>query len=80
MEIPLSKEGSDGICALLSMFSLSDECLVYAGADENGEIFEFSSDMGEYTLTMSEVGVPKRIQISSKDFSFDVVIDAIKLN
>lgn len=80
LEIPLSGESAQGVYALLSMFSLSEECLVRAGTEEGVEIFEFSSDEGEYKLTMGEAGVPKRIEISSENFFFDIVVDAVKLN
>lgn len=80
LEIPLNNERYQGAYALLSMFSLSDECLVYAGTNGETEVFEFSSDTGEYKLTMGEAGVPKTIEIFGDCFSFDIVIDAIKLN
>ena len=80
LEIPLNNESYQGVYALLSMFSLSDECLVYAGTNGESEVFEFSSNTGEYKLTMGEAGVPKTIEITGGSFSFDITIDAIKLN
>ena len=80
MEIPLNGDSASGVSALLSMFSLSEECLVRASQENGGDVFEFSSDRGEYRLTMGEAGVPKRIEISNTDFSFDIVVDAVKLN
>ncbi len=80
LSLPISREELDGVCAILSMFSLSEECLVYAGSSDNGEVMEFSSETGNYKLTMGENDVPKRIEITSPGFEFDILVDTIKLN
>lgn len=79
MEMPLNKEELDGVMAILNMFSLNEECLAYAGSGENGEVLEFISELGSYRLTMGENDVPKRIEITSESYEFDIAIEAMKL-
>lgn len=75
--LPLEPDNLDGVSALLSIFSLSEDCLCYAGTSEHGEVFEFLNKNGEYRLTMNEIGLPKRIQIYSDSFSFDILVDNV---
>ena len=80
VEIPFESGDLKGISALLSMFSLSEEALTYAGTGGDGEILEFSYASGEYILTMNDIGLPKRIQIYSESFNYDILVNFVKLN
>ncbi len=80
IEIPLEKENLGGISAILSIFSLDEESLVSAVGDKSSACMEFSNDLGTYKITMGKNDLPKRIEILSPKYEFDIVIDAIKLN
>ena len=79
MEITLPKNELEGAVAVLSMFSLSEECLVSVSNGENGDIMEFDSDLGNYKLTMGENDMPKRIEIQAERYEFDIIVDSIMI-
>ncbi|MBO5338370.1 MAG: hypothetical protein J6A96_01570 [Clostridia bacterium] len=79
MEITLPKNELEGAVAVLSMFSLSEECLVSVSKGENGDIMEFDSEHGSYRLTMGENDMPKRIEIEAEGYQFDIIVESIMI-
>ena len=54
LEIPLDEGNVRGICALSSVFSLSEECLLTAAVQGEGACLEFETEYGTYKLTLGK--------------------------
>ena len=80
IEIPFDSEKLSGVLAIISMFSLEESSLVSAVGDKSSACMEFNNSLGSYKITIGENDLPKRIEILSEEYEFDIVIEAIKLN
>ena len=80
IEIPFENMDLDGICAILSIFSLDEANLGYVTSTSDATCMEFTSALGTYKVTLGKNELPKRIEILSEEYEFDIVIEAIKLN
>ncbi|MBQ2809835.1 MAG: hypothetical protein IJF11_02970 [Clostridia bacterium] len=77
VEIPTSASSLDGICALCSIFDLSESAITTA-KDESGDgIVSFDMERGLYVVTYNKMALPERVKITSADFSYDVRILSI---
>ena len=80
IEIPFDKENLSGVLAIISMFSLDEGSLVSAVGDKANACMEFNNTLGTYKITLGENDLPKRIEILSEGYEFDILVEAIKLN
>ena len=77
MEIP--GEYLEGICAIGSIFSQSEEFLSSATQNEGGSVFTFQRDGCTYQITVGENSAPKKVCIYSESFEYDIEICSIEL-
>ncbi|MBQ8545638.1 MAG: hypothetical protein IJ437_01725 [Clostridia bacterium] len=80
VEIPFDSDNLSGVSAILAMFSLEESSLASATPDKSSACMEFNNTLGTYKITIGENDLPKRIEIFSDKYEFDIVIEAIKLN
>ena len=80
VEIPFENMNLDGICAILSIFSLDESNLGSVTGTSEATCMEFTSSLGTYKVTLGKNELPKRIEILSEEYEFDIVIEAIRLN
>lgn len=79
LEIPFNCENVRGIFAISNIFSLSEECLSSACAQDDGAEMEFTTEYGTYKLLLGKNELPCAVQIYSSDYRFNISIDAITL-
>lgn len=79
-KIKMDKENLKGICALGSIFSQSEECLISATESGKESIFTFVENECSYQLTIGENSIPKNVKITSKSFEYDVEICSVRLS
>lgn len=80
LEISVEREYLSGICAIGSIFSQSEECLLSAVQEGGGSVFTFQNEGCTYQITVGENSVPKRVAILSEGFEYDIEICSIELN
>ncbi|MBO5378703.1 MAG: hypothetical protein J6A90_00080 [Clostridia bacterium] len=80
LEIPLDEGNVRGICALSSVFSLSEECLLTAAVQGEGACLEFETEYGTYKLTLGKNDLPCAVEILSDSYRYDISIDSIVLS
>ena len=80
LEIPFDEGNVRGICALSNIFSLNEECLSTAAAQDEGACLEFETEYGTYKLTLGKNELPSAVQILSSDYRYDISIDSIALS
>lgn len=79
IRIPFDKEKLGGVFALMGIFCL-DEQYVNTVKSENGDgTISFESSLGTYIMTFDSNGMPKRAQIESPEYKYDVTINTLKL-
>ena len=77
MEIP--SEYLEGICAIGSIFSQSEEFLSSAVQKDGGSVFTFQRDGCIYQITVGENSAPKKVCIYSESIEYDIEICSIEL-
>ena len=79
LKIEIDKESLQGVCAIGSVFSQSEECLT--GAREQGKesVLTFEQNGTLYQITLGEGSVPKNVKIINEAFEYDIEICAIEL-
>ena len=80
VKIQMEKKDLGGICAIGSMFSQNEECLVRATEQGKGSVFIFQNDSCMYQITLGENSVPHHVKITSESFEYDIEICSIELN
>ncbi len=80
IKVPFDSEDLDGISAILSIFSLDEDNLGSVTSTNEATCMEFISSLGTYKVTLGKNELPKRIEILSEEYEFDIIIEAIKLN
>ena len=80
LEIPFESGDIAGVSAILYMFSLEESNLVSATSIGESACMEFTSSHGSYKITIGKNDLPKRIEILSEAYEFDIVIEAMRLN
>ncbi len=80
LEIPLDSASVRGIFALSNVFSISEECLSSAVSVGEDASLEFDTEYGRYKLTLGKNELPRRVQIHSPDYRYDITIDAIMIS
>ena len=78
--VPFENANLDGISAILSVFSLDESSLGSVTGTNDATCMEFTSSLGTYKVTLGRNDLPKRIEILSESYEFDIVIEAISLN
>lgn len=77
MKIPVERESLEGICAMLSVFSLEEEWLCKASGKEQA-VLEFRTGELYYLLTLGKNQMPKEVSIQGNGFSYKIVVKEIK--
>ena len=72
-EITLDKEKLKGIYALSRIFSLEEKNLTTA---ENNQ-FSFEQEKVHYVLTLGKNNLPKKVEISSPHFQYEITVEGI---
>ena len=80
INVPFESANLDGISAILSVFSLDEANLGSVTGTNEATCMEFTSSLGTYKVTLGKNELPKRIEILSEEYEFDIVIEAIRLN
>ncbi|MBO5287668.1 MAG: hypothetical protein J6B34_06035 [Clostridia bacterium] len=79
VKIKIKPEQIKGICALCHMFSLEEETMTAAEKNGEGSELTFLDSYGAYTLTLGKGSVPSRVIINGEKYSYNVIIDGIKI-
>ncbi|MBQ8146192.1 MAG: hypothetical protein IJ039_05360 [Clostridia bacterium] len=79
IKIEVDKEHLNGICAIASIFSQSEECLTGAWEQDGESILTFEQAGTHFQITLGDNSVPKRVKIVSQSFEYDIEICAIEL-
>ena len=79
IKIPFDKEKLGGVFALMGIFCLDEQCVNTVKSENGDGTLSFESSLGTYIMTFDSKGIPKRAQIESPDYKFDVTINALKL-
>ncbi len=80
IKIPFDSQELSGVTAILSMFSLDEGGLVSATGKGESACMEFNNTLGTYKVTIGKNNLPRRIEIFSERYEFDILVEAIKLN
>jgi hypothetical protein len=78
-EIQMEREELSGICAIAGIFSQNEDTLISATQKGEGSELTFQTDECVYQITLGKGSLPKKVNILSEKFRYEVEIVSVEL-